>query len=89
MTLQPTPDAIKAGAKALYADDMSNGSGNNVPEIADACEAVVRKILNAAAPHLLAPILSLMADPEHFDAQGSSAGYVSVENLRKAIEGAA
>jgi hypothetical protein len=88
MTLQTPPDAITAGAKVLYADDMSNGSGNNVPEIADACEAVVRKILTAAAPHMFAEILALMADPEHYDSQGPSEGYVSVENLRKAIEAA-
>jgi len=28
----------------------------------------------------------LMADPEHYDSQGPSEGYVSVENLIKAVE---
>jgi hypothetical protein len=82
-----TYNATSAGERALYFDDMSNGAGATVPEIADACETVVRKILTAAAPHMFAEILALMEDPEHYDSQGPSEGYVSVENLRKAIEG--
>jgi hypothetical protein len=51
--------------------------------------ARIRTALGAAAPHLFAGVLELMADPEHYDSYGPSEGYVSVENLRKAIAGAA
>jgi len=33
-------------------------------------------------------VLGLMADPEHYESQGPHDGYVSVENLRNAIENA-
>lgn len=79
--------AITATGKVIFADDMSNHAGNTAPEIAEACDTLARKALSAAAPHLLAPILSLMADPEHYEIRGPHEGYVSVENLRKAIEG--
>lgn len=45
----------------------------------------MRAALEAAAPHLFAGVEALMADPEHYDSFGPSLGYVSVENLRKAI----
>jgi hypothetical protein len=54
------PDAaVIAAAKVLYADKISNHAGDNAPQIIDACEKVARKVLEAAAPHLMAPILAL------------------------------
>lgn len=48
----------------------------------------------AAAPSTVAGLLAvverveaLMADPEHYETQGPHDGYVSVENLRAAING--
>lgn len=55
MTNQEIPaEAVVAATKVLYADKMSNHSGDNAPQIFDACEAVVRKILDAAAPYMMA-----------------------------------
>lgn len=48
-------------------------------------ESYMRAALEAVAPYMLAPIRALMEDPEHYDTQGPSAGYVSVDNLRAAI----
>ena len=45
----------------------------------------MRAALEAAVPHLFAGVLELMEDPEHYDSRGPSEGYVSVENLCKAI----
>ena len=47
-------EAVTAAAKALYADNMSNHSGGNAPQIIDACEKVARKLLESAAPYLMA-----------------------------------
>lgn len=47
----------------------------------------MRTALEAAAPHLFANVAVLMEDPEHYDTYGPTEGYVSVENLRKAIAG--
>ena len=44
--------AVIAASKALMADKMSNHSGDNAPQIMDACEKVARKVLEAAAPHM-------------------------------------
>jgi len=87
MKPQTPPTAVAAAEKVLFADDMSNHAGSTVPEIAAACETLAAKMLAAALPHILAPILSLMDDPEHYDLRGPSQGYVSVVHLRKAIEG--
>lgn len=46
-------EAVIAATKILYADKMSNHSGDNAPQIIDACEAVVKKILEAAAPYMI------------------------------------
>jgi hypothetical protein len=51
-------EAVQAGAKALFIDDISNGSGSSVPEIAAVCEDVVRKVLKAAAPHMHRVVMS-------------------------------
>ena len=47
-------EAVIAATKVLYADKMSNHSGDNAPQIIDACEVAVKKILESAAPHMLA-----------------------------------
>lgn len=47
-------EAVEAAAKVLYADKISNHAGDNAPQIIDACEKVARKVLEAAAPHMLA-----------------------------------
>lgn len=47
----------------------------------------MRAAMEAATPHLLAGVAALAEDPEHYDMFGPSEGYVSVENLRKALGG--
>lgn len=51
--------AVIAASKALMADKMSNHSGDNAPQIMDACERVARKVLEVAAPHMLAQVSTL------------------------------
>lgn len=47
-------DAVTAAAKVIYADNISNHAGDNAAKIIEACERVARKVLEAAAPHLMA-----------------------------------
>jgi len=49
-------EAIVAATKVLYADRMSNHAGDNAPQIIDACETIVKKILEVAAPHIAASV---------------------------------
>jgi len=57
-------EAVVAAAKVLYADKISNHAGDNAPQIIDVCEKVARTILEAAAPHLMAPVLALADEME-------------------------
>lgn len=47
-------EAVEAAAKVLYFDNISNRAGDNAPQIIAACEAVARKVLEAAVPYILA-----------------------------------
>ena len=94
-------EAVEAAARAIDASD-AEGCGccanpQFTPEddnLADSLDINVRALLIArealevAAPHMLAGVYALMEDPEHYDSQGPSAGYVSVDNLRAALGGA-
>jgi hypothetical protein len=62
--MQISIEAVIAATKVLYADNISNHSGDNAPQIIDACEEVARKILEAAAPHMLSPMQSPMEDQD-------------------------
>ena len=79
-------EAVEAAAKAVYEVTFTPAVWEVESEdYMDEMRETVRIALEAAAPHMMAPILALMADPEHYDSQGPSNGYVSVDNLRAAM----
>ncbi len=87
--------AVHAAAKAAYEDvrpRMGFPTGfDKAPEpIKDTYRSMALAALEAAellmlSPRVLTAVCALMEDPEHYDSQGPSSGYVSVDKLRDAL----